>query len=651
MIPIVVTFSEPVDVIGAVQLDLNDGGVANYTSGSGTSTLTFTQHVAIGQNTADLDYISTGALTLNGGSISDMTGAAAGLSLPPTGSDGLATTKIVIDTTPSTVTAVSSSKPPGMYGLRTTVPITLAFSSAIDVSGSPQLTLNDGGVASYASGSGTSRLSFSYTVAAGQNTPDLDYASPSALILNGGSVKDLAGMAAALTLPAAGTDGLASKNINIDTTPLTVTSVSSTQTPGTYLAGTEIPITVNFSSAVIVNGWPQLLLNDGGTANYNGGSGSSSLSFTYTVTSGQHTADLDYASTNALLLNSGTMTNLAGSPAVLTLPATGTDGLAADDIAVALAATKVAFIQMQGGTSAGAVLSPVKVAVEYATGAIAGGDTSYVTLALQNSAGAVLSGTLTQAAVGGVATFSDLSINLPGTYALVAGDGSLIAAVSPSFTLAPQQPATFATLSGGALLVQGTSGDDIITVQTDGNGNLTATLNGVTSRSFALASITSIDVEAGAGNDLVTIDSSMPASLGVSVQGGAGDDTIMGGPGNDTLCGGQGNDSISGGPGDDSIKGGGGDDLLAGGKGNDTLLGGVGNDTLRGALGDDSLNGGAGTNQLYGGQGDNIFDAVNGTADQIFAGAAANDSVLYGSSDNYVIESGAIPPGNMISSS
>ena len=38
------------------------------------------------------------------------------------------------------------------------------------VTGTPTLTLNDGGTATYTSGSGTNALTFSYTVAAGQNT-------------------------------------------------------------------------------------------------------------------------------------------------------------------------------------------------------------------------------------------------------------------------------------------------------------------------------------------------------------------------------------------------------------------------------------------------------------------------------------------------
>ena len=43
-VPITVTFNEPVNVSGTPQLTLNDGGVANYASGSGTSTLTLQLH-------------------------------------------------------------------------------------------------------------------------------------------------------------------------------------------------------------------------------------------------------------------------------------------------------------------------------------------------------------------------------------------------------------------------------------------------------------------------------------------------------------------------------------------------------------------------------------------------------------------------------
>jgi hypothetical protein len=79
------------------------------------------------------------------------------------------------------------------------VTLTVNFSAAVTVNttgGSPTLTLNDGGTAAYTGGSGTTALTFSYTVAAGQNTPDLVV---SAFNLNGATVKDGAGNAADLS--------------------------------------------------------------------------------------------------------------------------------------------------------------------------------------------------------------------------------------------------------------------------------------------------------------------------------------------------------------------------------------------------------------------------------------------------------------------
>ncbi len=120
--------------------------------------------------------------------------------------------------------------------------------------------------------------------------------------------------------------------------PPTVAQVSSTQATGTYVAGTAIPITVTFSEPVTVTGTPQLALNsgNGAVANYSSGSGTATLTFTYTVAAGQITADLDYASTAALGLAGGSIQDAAGNTALLTLPATQSDGLAARDIALAL---------------------------------------------------------------------------------------------------------------------------------------------------------------------------------------------------------------------------------------------------------------------------------------------------------------------------
>ena len=98
------------------------------------------------------------------------------------------------------------------------------------VTGTPLLALNSGGTASYSSGSGTSTLTFTYTVAAGQNSPKLDYTSTGALTLNGGTIFDTVTNpnAAVLTLPAPGSAGSigGTKSIVIDTTAPTVTAVT-----------------------------------------------------------------------------------------------------------------------------------------------------------------------------------------------------------------------------------------------------------------------------------------------------------------------------------------------------------------------------------------------------------------------------------------
>ena len=62
--------------------------------------------------------------------------------------------------------------------------------------GTPTLTLNDGGTATYSGGSGTSALTFSYTVGAGQNTSDL---AVTAVNANAATITDGAGNAANLS--------------------------------------------------------------------------------------------------------------------------------------------------------------------------------------------------------------------------------------------------------------------------------------------------------------------------------------------------------------------------------------------------------------------------------------------------------------------
>lgn len=124
------------------------------------------------------------------------------------------------------ISSVTSSAANGTYGVGATIPISITFSEVVNVTGTPQLAINSGGTASYTSGSGTATLTFTYTVAAGQNSARLDATSSIALTLNGGTISDSGGDPATLTLPAPGAAGSlgANKSIVIDTTAPVVVS-------------------------------------------------------------------------------------------------------------------------------------------------------------------------------------------------------------------------------------------------------------------------------------------------------------------------------------------------------------------------------------------------------------------------------------------
>ena len=118
IIPINITFSEAVTVIGTPQLTLETGtsdAVVNYTSGSGGTTLTFNYTVASGHVSSDLDYVGTNSLALNGGTINDVIGNAASLTLASPGNAGSlgANKALVIDGVVPTVTNITSTTSDG----------------------------------------------------------------------------------------------------------------------------------------------------------------------------------------------------------------------------------------------------------------------------------------------------------------------------------------------------------------------------------------------------------------------------------------------------------------------------------------------------------------------------------------------------------
>ena len=142
-----------------------------------------------------------------------------------------------------------------------------------------------------------------------------------------------------------------------------------------------------------------------------------------------------------------------------------------------------------------------------------------------------------------------------------------------------------AKLINGELFVNGTSRADTIRIL-QGAGTLSVTVNHRRLGDFSRSQVVYIVVDAGAGNDFVSLG-------GVDVTS-----EIYGGAGSDVLIGGAAADRIFGEAGRDRLFGRRGNDYLDGGEGRNRLFGNAGNDVLRGIHVLDRLFGGQGIDEL-----------------------------------------------------
>ena len=257
-------------------------------------------------------YIQAGFSTSGTPPTTTSTGSATTSTGSATTSTGSTTTSTGSTTTSAgpTLTSIVETPATGDLNAGKIVTLTIKLSEAVTVAGgTPTLTLNDGGTATYSSGSGSNALTFSCTVAAGQNTSDL---MATAVNLNSATIKDSAGTTANLSLT-----GLTQSGPQIDTTAPTISSLVESPSTGTLSPGSIVTLTVKMSEAVTVSGGtPTLTLNDGGTATYSSGSGTDALTFRYTVGAGQNTSAL---SATAVNLNSATVKDGGGNAANLSL--------------------------------------------------------------------------------------------------------------------------------------------------------------------------------------------------------------------------------------------------------------------------------------------------------------------------------------------
>ena len=293
-----------------IAVSLDTGGVvrASFLYGSGTSSLTFRYLVVNGN--FDATGITVGsAVTLNGGTLRDPAGNDAALPLTGIGP----TSGIRVDATPPTVSSINrvQTTPTNLASLSYTVTMSKAV-TGVDVS---DFTLTTTGTVSALNLNVAAVTSSTYTVTissiSGAGTLRLDLRS------SGTGIADLAGNAI--------TSGYtAGQPYSVDRVAPVVASVG-VPANGTYLATQNLAFTVTFSEAVIVStsgGTPRLplTLDTGGAVNavYLSGSGTATLTFRYTVVSGNADSDGVGVAT-AIQSNGGTIRDTSGNDATLTL--------------------------------------------------------------------------------------------------------------------------------------------------------------------------------------------------------------------------------------------------------------------------------------------------------------------------------------------
>jgi hypothetical protein len=309
------TFSEAVTVTGST-IGISVGGVARTASYVTNVSPTVKRYRYRIQSSDHLLKVAVGldvGTTLTAGTIQDVAlNDISDRTIPATD-----TTGVEIDGAVPTVTSVTLPAD-GTYKQGATVSFTVNFSEAVNVTGTPKwtMTLDAGGPESlsYVSGTGSSALVFEMTV--DSNDVDLTgIAVATSFTLTGATISDASvGNPLTNSIPAQSTSG-----IKLDGQGPTVSNITGPAS-GTYIDATNLDFTVTYSEAVTITGSPELTLNIGGTtkyASYLSGSGTSSVVYRYIVETGL--SDTDGVQVTSHILNSGTITDIPGNNATLTI--------------------------------------------------------------------------------------------------------------------------------------------------------------------------------------------------------------------------------------------------------------------------------------------------------------------------------------------
>ncbi|MEQ9931372.1 Ig-like domain-containing protein [Pectobacterium parvum] len=243
------------------------------------------------------------------------------------------TIAITVNPNNPTITSVSASSADGAYKIGQAIQVTVAFDSNVVVDttgGVPTLLLETGAidrVATYVAGSGSNTLTFEYIVQSGDLSADLNYASTSALSLNGATIQDNANRTAVLTLP--GLNSLnslaAQKAIVIDGVLPTATIAVS---DNALKAGETTEVTITFSEAVTGFSNANLSVADGTLSNVTSTDGGVTWTATLTpntnVTNAGTAIGLTYSGITDAAGNAGVGSETSGNISIDTALPTAT---------------------------------------------------------------------------------------------------------------------------------------------------------------------------------------------------------------------------------------------------------------------------------------------------------------------------------------
>ncbi len=261
-------------------------------------------------------------------------------SIPPVEPESSPAT--VVDADSVSVTAVAVTSDAGSddtYAKDDVIRVTVTFSEAVDVTGTPQIAIDmdpaEWGTkqAAYESGSGTASLVFAHTVVEPNISTQGIAVLANTLALNGGTIQSSADVDADLAHTGLAHDSSHKVDWRLVQGAPVVSAVAVTSDAGgdnTYARDDVIQITVTFSEAVDVdttNGSPEIAIDmdpaEWGTkwASYQSGSGTTTLTFTHTVVEPNISTQGIAVLANTLKLNGGTIQS--GSDADANLPHTG----------------------------------------------------------------------------------------------------------------------------------------------------------------------------------------------------------------------------------------------------------------------------------------------------------------------------------------